>query len=276
MKKLLTLMLAAAVSFCFAADNTKAGNTAPKTVKKQKVRSERPVRHGDYGMAVATTPATRQKWVDSGEKGWWQKRLENKFKQAKKFGKDIDIVLVGDSITHRWEVKDAREAFKDTFGKHRVLNLGCGGDRTNHTLWIIEKSGVFNDISPKLIVLLIGTNNTGGGVSGEIATAAGVKRCVESLRKAAPDSKIVYFAIFPRGNKKGNIRYQKNEFVNESIKTLADNKNVFFVNINQDFLDENGVPSKELLYDYLHPSGAGYKVWGKAIKPYVQRFVDGK
>ena len=113
MKKLLVLLLTVAVSLAFAAEtgDTKTAKPAKKTAAKSQAR---PIRHGDYGMKIATTPTPRFKMVESGKKSWWQSRLEGKILQAKKQGKKVQIVLVGDSITHRWEVKDAREAFKDT------------------------------------------------------------------------------------------------------------------------------------------------------------------
>jgi len=276
MKKFFVILLTAALGLSFAADNTAVKETKPakKTVSKSK---NRPIRHGDYGMARATTPAPRFKLVGSGKKSWWQKRVEEKVELAKKSGKDVQILQLGDSITHRWERdRENYEVYKEYFSKYNILNLGCGGDSTSETLWIIKNSGVFNYISPKMIILLIGTNNTGACVTGEVATAAGVKCCVDALRQAAPDSKILLFAIFPRGKNTSDIKYRKNEMVNESIKSLADNKYVFFANINDKFLDEKGNLRQNLMPDYLHPSPAGYHIWGKAITPYIKRFVDGK
>ena len=273
MKKLLVLLLTAVAVLAFAAENNKTKETQAAT--KTTVRKPRPIRHGDYGMARATTPAPRFKLVESGKKSWWQKRVENKLELAKKSGKEIQILQLGDSITHRWERDSINHpSYKEYFGNYNTLNLGCGGDSTSETLWIIEKSGVFNYIAPKMIILLIGTNNTGACVTGEVATAAGVKCCVDALRKASPDSKILLFAIFPRGKNTGDIKYQKNEMVNSSIKSLADDRQVFFANINDQFIDEKGNLRQELMPDYLHPSPAGYHIWGRAIAPYIKRFVD--
>ena len=48
----------------------------------------------DPGYAKVTTPALSQNFVQ---------RIAEKKQQAEKEGKDIKLVLVGDSITHFWE-----------------------------------------------------------------------------------------------------------------------------------------------------------------------------
>ena len=39
------------------------------------------------------------------------------------------------------------------------MNLGIGGDRTQHVLWRLD-NGNIDGIKPKLAVLMIGTNNS--------------------------------------------------------------------------------------------------------------------
>ena len=65
------------------------------------------------------------------------------------------LVLIGDSITQAWE---RQRNYTELFGPYDTLNLGFGGDRTENVLWRIQ-NGQIDGISPKLVVLKIGTNN---------------------------------------------------------------------------------------------------------------------
>ncbi len=226
------------------------------------------------GMTVATTPC-------SGFAGphetrtFWKPRYEKKLAQAVRDGEKIPIVLVGDSITHFWEEAGAA-VYKQYFGAYDVLNLGFSGDRTQHLLWLVEQGRIFERIHPKLIVMMIGTNNLGWKESGPEATAAGIARAVNSLRRVAPDAKIVLFAVFPRGRTAADpFRAQISE-TNRLIAPLADGKNVFFEDINAQLLSPDGSISSAVMADYLHPTARGYEIWARAIMPYVRRYVDGK
>ena len=77
---------------------------------------------------------------------------------------EIDLVFVGDSITHNWE--GARGPGSDYGGKplaelkkrYSVFNLGFGGDRTQNVLWRLE-NGELDGCRAKCFMLMIGTNN---------------------------------------------------------------------------------------------------------------------
>ena len=88
----------------------------------------------------------------------------------------VNLLFVGDSITDAWRRGPQNELYKERWGKHNPLNLGIGGDRTQHVLWRLE-NGEVEGIKPKVVVLMIGTNNLGNKESVE-DTIAGVKAVV--------------------------------------------------------------------------------------------------
>ena len=92
------------------------------------------------------------------ERDWWLPRHEEKLARKSKMEK-VDIVMLGDSITHGWE-KKGKSVFKKRFKGLQVLNLGYSSDRTEHVLWRL-RNGEVEGISPKVVMLMIGTNNTG-------------------------------------------------------------------------------------------------------------------
>ena len=77
-----------------------------------------------------------------------------------------------------------------------MLNIGYSGDRTEHVLWRFE-NGELDGYSPRLAVIMIGTNNTGHRKDKSEHTAAGIKLIIEGLQKKHPQCNILLLASFP-------------------------------------------------------------------------------
>lgn len=208
----------------------------------------------------ATTPVQHQRHV---------KRHEAKKAEAAAKKDKIKILMLGDSITHQWEYPNAAEVQKKYIEPYPVLNLGCGGDRTQHTLWIVEKSGILDLVKPELVTLMIGTNNR----VDYRATAAGIKAILDSVRQRYPEAKILLYAIFPRGKNNADARRKVNEKVNKEIVKYCDGKNIVWVDIRKNFLTPEGVLDKSIMPDFLHPRHTkGYTIWGESLKPYFDKY----
>src|SRR3954462_10635810 len=54
-----------------------------------------------------------------------------------KHGK-VGVLFVGDSITDGWRGRNGKEVFEKNYGKDEPLNIGIGGDRTQHVIWRLE------------------------------------------------------------------------------------------------------------------------------------------
>jgi beta-glucosidase len=201
---------------------------------------------------------------------WWQDRNKSMNERVKKG--NVDLLMIGDSITHGWE-GSGKEVWKQYYGKRNAVNLGIGGDQTQHVLWRLENGNIAG-IQPKLAVLMIGTNNVGCGNPVEIA--AGVKAIVTKLRTSLPQTKVLVLAIFPRGPDTQDHLRQVNAKTNEIIAKLADNKDVYFLDIGPKFVDKDGKLSREIMPDLLHPNAKGYGIWAEAIEPVVKKLMDEK
>lgn len=174
---------------------------------------------------------------------------------------DIGVVFLGDSITAGWG--GAKEVWEKSFSQYKPVNFGIGGDRTQHVLWRIQ-NGELDGISPKALVLMIGTNNSGADPAE--GTANGVKKIVETIRQKCPNTKILLLAIFPRGNVVPNPGRTKNEAVNAIISKLDDGKHVFYLDIGKSFLKDDGTFKDDISKDYLHFNANGYQIEADAIK----------
>jgi lysophospholipase L1-like esterase len=199
---------------------------------------------------------------------WWQKRQENINANVAKG--DAQLLMIGDSITQGWEGKGGREVWEKYYGNRHAVNLGIGGDRTQHVLWRLEHGNI-DGIHPKLAVLMIGTNNSGSDKPDQIA--AGVRAIVEKLRSSLPTTKVLVLAIFPRGPNPENRFRKVNEAANARISELADGKSVFYLDIGKKFLKEDGTLTKDIMPDLLHLNARGYEIWASSIEPTVARLM---
>ena len=216
------------------------------------------------GKHSAVTPMPR-----SGES--WEKRHAS-FNEAAKKG-DIDLVFIGDSITQGWEGA-GKEAWQKHYAHRKPLNLGIGGDRTQHVLWRLD-NGNIEGIKPKLAVVMIGTNNSNGQDNTAEEIGEGIQAIVKKLRSDLPKTKVLVLAIFPRGEKPNSQR-EKNAAASKMAAELADDKMVFFMDIGEEFLEDDGTLSKEIMPDYLHLSPKGYEIWASAIEPKVAELLGEK
>jgi lysophospholipase L1-like esterase len=186
-----------------------------------------------------------------------------------------DIVMLGDSITHFWggEPVGGRrtgvEEWDRFFAGRSVVNLGYGWDRTENALWRLEH-GEFEGVTPKVVVLMIGTNNVTLNSPDEIA--AGIEAICASIHERSPATKILLLAIFPRGQKPDPTRAKVDE-VNRRIAKLDDRDYVTFLDIGAKFLEPDGTILPEVMYDFLHPTAKGYAIWSAAMAPTLERLL---
>jgi beta-glucosidase len=163
--------------------------------------------------------------------------------------------------------------------------MGFGGDQTQHVIWRLQ-NGEIENIKPKLAVLMIGTNNSGDPNDSSEQIAEGIKAIVCQLKTKLPETKVLILAIFPRGDnvqrkdKKSdaamNPQWAKNNKTSKLASKLADNKTIFYLDINKKFLNKKGVLTREIMPDLLHPKEQGYQIWAEAMEPTIVKLMGEK
>lgn len=218
------------------------------------------ISRGDDNLPTTLQPVPRD--------GQLMARHES-FNQRVKQG-NVDLILIGDSITQGWE-GDGKDVWAKYYGKRNAVNLGIGGDRTQHVLWRLDHGNI-DGIAPKLAVLMIGTNNSNGNDNTAEEIGAGIAAIVKKLREKLPDTKVLVLAVFPR-NPKPNAQREKNAKASEIASKLADDKMVYYLDIGPKFLTADGTLAKEIMPDFLHLSPQGYEIWAESIEPSVAKLM---
>lgn len=194
-----------------------------------------------------------------------------------------DIAFFGDSITEGMLTPQVKKEFGPN-----ADHFGIGGDRTQHLLWRFQNGELdFPGNPPKLLVMLIGTNNLHSWpstVEGKITIPAyvgspdeeifqGVEANIMEVQKKLPSTKILILGLLPRDeNPKHEDRIRIKD-INSMLAGLANDKKVFYIDIGDKLLEKNGTIAKSIMPDFLHPSELGYSKIFEAIKPTVNQIL---
>jgi lysophospholipase L1-like esterase len=229
------------------------------------------------GQTPATQPAAPvpidQPAIKIGKGGQPDKRflqLHESFLARGKAG-PIGVLFLGDSITEGWT--KAPDVWKEHYGNLDPANFGIGGDRTEHVLWRIA-NGELDRLHPKVLVLLIGTNNIGSPAA-DIAAAD--EKIIEQIHQKLPDTKLLVLGIFPRGadpeNPLTEQMREKIKSVNEELAKLDDGNKTRFLDFGDKFLNADGIIRFSIMPDALHPSVKGYKIWADTMQPLLDEMM---
>ena len=189
----------------------------------------------------------------------------------------IDVYFEGDSITRRWgatdpQHKDLLANWNENFFGWNAADFGWGGDTVQNILWRLEH-GELDDVHPRIIVLMAGTNNLGGppAADGEQAkvdeVTRGLQAILTTMRQKAPEATIILMGITPRNDPRGAASAQAIHEINDRISRLADGRKIRYLNINGRLTDQNGRLLEGMTVDGLHLTVKGYQVWADALKP---------
>jgi lysophospholipase L1-like esterase len=222
---------------------------------------------GKTHSAVTAAPRTTRGWSARDEK------INTRLKEG-----NVDLLFVGDSITEGWEGR-GKDVWSTYYGNRNAANFGIGGDQTQHVLWRIDHAD-FNNVHPKLAIVMIGTNNApqrrGSTANTAQEIADGIVAVCQRLKTRLPETRILLLAIFPRDPNSSSEVRAKNAQASLLASAVADGKTIYYMDINEKFLAQDGQLTKEIMPDFLHPNAAGYKIWAETMEPEVARLTGTK
>lgn len=200
---------------------------------------------------------------------WWTAQHDHILARMRQG--DVDLLFIGDSITQGW-ADEGRRLWSAYYGRRRAVNLGFSADCTEHVLWRLE-NGEIDAIDPKLVVVMIGTNNSGMRHDPPEETAAGIQAILTTLRTRLPRTKVLLLGVFPRSASADDPLRRLNAAINDRLRHYADNQQVFFLDLSPRFLDDWERLSQDLMPDYLHLSERGYQVWADGMEEMIRNLL---
>lgn len=177
------------------------------------------------------------------------------------------LVFVGDSITASWDPA----VFGQSFGRLSPLLLGISGDFTQGALQRLPME--WGPLQPRVVVLLIGTNNTQWGHGPPEDVALGIAEIIRLIHARSPGAKLLLLGILPRGRDAAEPLRAVNARVNALIARCADNETVFYLDAGPPLLDAGGRLTSAVSFDMLHFTPAGYAILARTIAPQIHRLM---
>ena len=215
----------------------------------------------------ALLPGANSAIIPTPAMGWLphlQKNIDDSRKMAK-----VDLIFDGDSITAGW-MGGAGGLWNKHYARLNAFDFGISGDNTSGLLWRVENGGQVDGLHPKLVVLLIGTNNMYSNSAEQIA--GGIKADIAAYRKHLPGAAVLVQGILPRGEQPTDGLRAKVKAVNKIVSTFADGKNVIFIDWGEKMLTPEGLYTKPMTGDFLHPQLPGYQIWIDSIQPVIDEY----
>jgi lysophospholipase L1-like esterase len=223
--------------------------------------------------------APLEKRDPSGKFQWMHQSFLARAKQP------MDVLFLGDSITEGWG--RAPHVWDHFYGTLRPANFGIGGDQTQHVVWRIE-NGELDGAKPKVVVLMLGTNNTSPNANTADEIFAADKKIIDLIQAKIPNAKVLVVAIFPRGARKNaqgvvtpesvaEAKYRMSVInaVNAQLAKLDDGRNVRYLDVGEKFLGQDGLIPWQIMPDQLHPTAAGYQLWAETMQPLLEEMLHG-
>ncbi len=212
----------------------------------------------DEGILSTTIPVTQRR--DAATYDW-----ETRHNEVMQYNKlhPPKLILIGNSITHFWggPPAEARHSGSDSWEKYFspqiTTNMGFGWDRIENVLWRIYH-GELDSISPKHIVLMIGTNNLQLNTNDEIA--AGLQFLINEIKAKQPNAPILLMGIFPRRDMEERILQ-----LNKLLANVAAQSKIVYADARNLFIKKDGKIDESLFLDGLHPNAVGYEKLGAFI-----------
>ena len=180
-----------------------------------------------------------------------------------------DLIFIGNSLTQRWE-SAGKAVWQAYYGDRNAVNMGFDGDGTQNVLWRLDH-GEIDGSSPKLAVVLIGSNHVNGYTVEEISD--GIKAICCRIVSKLPRTKILLLSILPRGDASAAAAYRLAKASEEAAK-MVDNRTIYYLDIREKFLDADGnVSSVFMGVDHVHLTEEGYQELAGLLEPTIARLL---
>jgi lysophospholipase L1-like esterase len=210
---------------------------------------------------------------------------------------NLDVLFLGDSIIEQWNGTkyrgrglriENRQAFERTFSRAHGGNLeglafGSGGDLTQGLNWRVENGLLPESLNPKVIWILIGTNNLKSDCTTPEILASSILEVARRVHRRKPRSKIVIQGMLPRGDMMGSFdlknAWKSIQETNRRLKSIClkfPQLSFFEIEASQFFrwYMLRKIMDSTKFRDGVHPNAKGYKLIASQVQGEVQRLLS--
>lgn len=184
------------------------------------------------------------------------------------------VVFMGDSITDNWQ----QPRYGGFFPGKPYVDRGISGQTTPQMLIRFRPDVI--DLSPKVVVILAGTNDIAGNTGpmtdeeiegniqsmAELAKARGIKVVLSSIMPTSA------YHTSPTGTPQTTQRpMDRIKAINAWMQGYADKNGHVYLDYFSPMVDSTGVMKAELTADDLHPNADGYKIMAPLAEAAIQK-----
>ena len=245
---------------------------AAPTQPTQTAASTEPIRAAAPSPAVDAGSCCDLPETDDGQPGagpiqradWFRKIwIERRSAWASRKEQDKGaVVFLGDSITQGWG-----DDLGHSFPELKVANRGISGDTTRGVLIRLKEDVI--SLHPKVVVLLIGTNDIGSAAEPE-TIASNVSLILAALQAEKPPISVKLCEVFPSSATKNRPKEKIKKLNQLYAKLVKSNPHVTLVHTWAIFANESGDAKESEFPDLLHPNQVGYTKWANALRPVLK------
>lgn len=197
----------------------------------------------------------------------WSKRVS--LQQAMLNNQPCQVCFIGDSLTEFW-LQTGSAIWTLDMVPLKPINLGIVADRTEHILNRIRRLD-FRRANPKVVVLLMGTNNVGmEPPDSPEDVARAISTGVAILRAKLPQAQILVLTIPPSGDAARSALRARIQQTNTILKETKWPDRVRLLPIYESMVDENDQWKRGITLDGTHFSESGYAKLAELIVPMVK------
>jgi lysophospholipase L1-like esterase len=178
------------------------------------------------------------------------------------FGAPSEVLFLGDSITDFLAHGSGQPLWDAYYRPLGALDFGVASATTSHVLWQVE-SGQVALAEPRVIVLMIGSNNLADGES-PVDVAAGIEKIVRTITAQLPKTQILLLSVLPRGAAADDPVRTPIVQTNQLLAALESDR-VTYLDIGGWFIGIDGSIPTMLMADGIHPTTFGYLVYSFLI-----------
>eukprot|EP00546_Thalassionema_frauenfeldii_P006844 CAMPEP_0178918886 /NCGR_PEP_ID=MMETSP0786-20121207/14090_1 /TAXON_ID=186022 /ORGANISM="Thalassionema frauenfeldii, Strain CCMP 1798" /LENGTH=158 /DNA_ID=CAMNT_0020592675 /DNA_START=514 /DNA_END=993 /DNA_ORIENTATION=- len=158
--------------------------------------------------------------------------------------------------------------------------MGAAGDTIQNLKWHVQNGYFPETINPKIVWILIGTNNLEIPCLSPANISLGILDVAYLVHNLRPNATIVVQGLLPLGDELGNFTlrdfWRKAQGINTLLKSMI--QNISFLHYYEATTEELLVSEREISEhhsrDGVHPSTVGYDVIGKGVEAEILQLLS--